>query len=494
MTSHNGDFYNPAENKRFTLFGRLIIVTALLVTLAFVLGQEGAYVSLPGKIAGGANSNDNGGDDGFGSSGDDGFGSAADGGFDGADAEGSRVTAPYPNIDGEAALANLLENLYEAGIYPGGDASVMSLFIGGAKPFSVFGAYGSNGGNTDNGGGVNGGGGGFYGKSGGVSGDADLYGTGGFPAIPSFFARLCEFSVEIATEHQLLLDKRSDSVSYARQLAAAKHLSYSAYRIASFDRELFIQEHGMSAAKLGEKDIAEKYDGDYFLERLETLGFFRNDTYGKDINRRNAIIRAQSSFNMPITGKIDLETKRALIEGTDYEPRDIVEGERPEGMWVVIDKSKRILTVYIDDAVFAKYPVAVGKSITLTPEGQFKFVSKAKNPRWGGGGYAEPVAGGAPNNPLGKRWMGLSKGGGGQYGVHGNVSAYSIGTNASHGCVRMINSDVEEMYEYITVGTPVWIGTTDKLAEWGIYQQLGSWEPDLPSYLDYLPHNDLNGE
>jgi lipoprotein-anchoring transpeptidase ErfK/SrfK len=156
-------------------------------------------------------------------------------------------------------------------------------------------------------------------------------------------------------------------------------------------------------------------------------------------------------------------------------------------MWVVIDKSARILTVYIGAEVFSKYPVAVGSNPGFTPEGQFTFVSKAKNPRWGGGGYASPVAGGAPNNPLGKRWIGISKGGGGQYGVHGNVSAYSIGTNASHGCVRMINSDVEEMYEYIAIGTPLWIGTTQKLAEWGVYQQLGSWAPVLPDFNDYLP-------
>jgi len=318
--------------------------------------------------------------------------------------------------------------------------------------------------------------------------------TPSFPAIQTFCTELSGFSAGVALAHQAQLDRRSDAIAYARQIASAKHLSQSAYKIDSFAREAFIHEHGMSAAELTEKDISEKYDNDYFLERLEEMGFFRNDNYGRDVNRRNAIIRAQSAFNIPITAKIDLNTKRALIAGTDFVPRDTITGAHPDGMWVVIDKSARILTVYIDDVVFNKYPVAVGRNVALTPEGQFTFVSKAKNPRWGGGGYAAPVAGGAPNNPLGKRWIGISKGGGGQYGVHGNVSAYSIGTNASAGCVRMINADVEEMYEYITIGTPVWIGTTAKLAEWGIYQQLGSWTPVLPSYLDYLPQTLLYEE
>jgi lipoprotein-anchoring transpeptidase ErfK/SrfK len=95
----------------------------------------------------------------------------------------------------------------------------------------------------------------------------------------------------------------------------------------------------------------------------------------------------------------------------------------------------------------------------------------AKNPTWGGGGYASPVKGGSPSNPLGYRWMGLSIKGGSIYGIHGNSSPYSIGTNASHGCIRMINSDVEELFDMIPINTAVWIGTEEKLNEWGISQE-----------------------
>ena len=316
-----------------------------------------------------------------------------------------------------------------------------------------------------------------------------LHAQPNFQPLDAFFAAAGDLTEGVAEAHKELLEKRLGSITYARQISAAKFLSVSEYETELAWRAAFVEKNGAPGDQLGEDDISRLYSKDYFTERLNELGFYKNDKYGADVNRRNAIIRAQSHFNIPITAKIDLTTKRALIEGTDYTPRDVLTGEHPEGLWVVIDKSARILTVYVGDEVFLKYPVAVGSNIGLTPEGQFTFVIKAKNPRWGGGGYASPIAGGAPNNPLGKRWMGLSKGGGGSYGVHGNVSPYSIGTNASHGCVRMINSDVEELYEYIEVGTPVWVGTTSKLQEWGVYQLLGCWAPKPPNFWDYMPDN-----
>ncbi|MCL2059707.1 MAG: L,D-transpeptidase [Oscillospiraceae bacterium] len=334
---------------------------------------------------------------------------------------------------------------------------------------------------------------GYNGYNGYMNGYHDGDGAG-FPAVHTFFSSLYNFSYDVASAHQAQLDMRADSLSYARQLAAAKYLAQAAYQTQIAGRQAFIDAHGKSAADMSEGEINAKYNNDYFMERLREMGFFRNDKYSNDVNRRNAIIRAQSAFNLPITAKIDLETKRALIDGTDYVPRDYFTEAHPEGMWVVINRYERHLTLYIDDTVIAKYPVAVGSPMRLTPEGKFTFVSKAVNPRWGGGGHAAPVAGGAPNNPLGKRWMGLSIGGGGSYGVHGNISAYSIGTFASNGCIRMINTDVEQLYEVIQIGTPVWVGTTEKLQEWGVYQMLGSWEPDQPDFHDYLPQSLLYEE
>jgi lipoprotein-anchoring transpeptidase ErfK/SrfK len=88
------------------------------------------------------------------------------------------------------------------------------------------------------------------------------------------------------------------------------------------------------------------------------------------------------------------------------------------------------------------------------------------------GGKFKPVKGGAPNNPLGKRWLGLSTEKYRGYGIHGNSAPFSIGNYISAGCIRMINEDVEELFEYIPINTNVWIGTEELLEEWGIKQYI----------------------
>ncbi|MBC8587408.1 L,D-transpeptidase family protein [Paratissierella segnis] len=140
----------------------------------------------------------------------------------------------------------------------------------------------------------------------------------------------------------------------------------------------------------------------------------------------------------------------------------------PMGQWIIINKSNNTLYHLNGNEVINKYPVATGKSPLHTPEGKFSIVIKSINPAWGGAGIHKPVRGGAPNNPLGKRWLGLSIKGGGTYGIHGNAAPQSIGTYASLGCVRMFNEDVENLYDLIQYGTPVWIGNEFKLNEFGI--------------------------
>ena len=231
-----------------------------------------------------------------------------------------------------------------------------------------------------------------------------------------------------------------------------------------------LEEARKNVARLSEAQINELFSADYFSRRLLEMGFYKEDFSDSSLNRRNAIIRLQSSINHPINATLDLVSKKALVEDGAIHAIDEISNPPSDSYWIAINKSKNILTVYQGSKIYKKYPVATGKRATLTPEGKFSIVSKAVNPAWGGAGISAPIAGGASNNPLGKRWMGLSIGGGGQYGVHGNASATSIGTYASMGCVRMINTDVVELYDYIPTGTPVWIGTDSKLIGWGIQQ------------------------
>jgi len=107
------------------------------------------------------------------------------------------------------------------------------------------------------------------------------------------------------------------------------------------------------------------------------------------------------------------------------------------------------------------YPIAVGQAGLETPAGLYKIQNKAINPAWSvpnspwaGSLAGQVIPGGTPQNPLKARWLGVYDG----VGVHGTDARGSIGTNASHGCIRMLIEDVEVLYDEVPVGTPIYIG------------------------------------
>jgi len=157
----------------------------------------------------------------------------------------------------------------------------------------------------------------------------------------------------------------------------------------------------------------------------------------------------------------------------------------PNGYFITINKSNNVLTLSQNEVVIRRYPVATGASAELTPEGKFSIVCKVVNPSWGGGGYASPIDGGAPNNPLGRYWMGLSVGGGSTYGIHGTNNESSIGKYVSHGCIRMHNSDVESLFYTVGTGTPVWIGTRSVLSSYGVSDKLMGYNSNNNQYNTY---------
>jgi lipoprotein-anchoring transpeptidase ErfK/SrfK len=106
------------------------------------------------------------------------------------------------------------------------------------------------------------------------------------------------------------------------------------------------------------------------------------------------------------------------------------------------------------------YGVAVGQPAYPTPSGLFSITSKQVNPTWNvpdspwaGALRNETVAGGSSQNPLKARWMGIVNG----VGIHGTGEPGSIGSAASHGCIRMTVPDVIDLYPRVPVGTPVLI-------------------------------------
>ncbi|MGE0028174.1 MAG: L,D-transpeptidase family protein [Thermoleophilia bacterium] len=127
------------------------------------------------------------------------------------------------------------------------------------------------------------------------------------------------------------------------------------------------------------------------------------------------------------------------------------------GAIVVIDRGNFRLTWYKGKKKLS-FPVAVGQPAYPTPTGNFSVIQKQVDPTWfppsspwaAGLGPVPPGV----NNPLGTRWIGTSAPG---IGMHGTPMSGSIGTRASHGCIRMYISDVEKLYPLVEIGTPVYI-------------------------------------
>jgi len=119
---------------------------------------------------------------------------------------------------------------------------------------------------------------------------------------------------------------------------------------------------------------------------------------------------------------------------------------------IEVNKTTRTLTWKRGSEVMKVYSVAVGKTETETPVGTFKIISRVVDPVW----YhmKQEIPPNSPENMLGPRWLGLDRKG---YGIHGTTLPGSIGAKASHGCVRMHNYEVEELFNWIPLGTKVTI-------------------------------------
>jgi LysM repeat protein len=115
----------------------------------------------------------------------------------------------------------------------------------------------------------------------------------------------------------------------------------------------------------------------------------------------------------------------------------------------VIEKAKFRLTVYRAGVFIKEYGIGIGKNGS-TPEGEFYVQNKLVDPTWDPPG-PEFSPSKAPDNPLGTRWIGFQK----EYGVHGTIEPQSIGKAESRGCVRLLNADVEELYDIVTIGSKV---------------------------------------
>jgi len=127
---------------------------------------------------------------------------------------------------------------------------------------------------------------------------------------------------------------------------------------------------------------------------------------------------------------------------------------------LVIERGSFKLRFYRNLNLQKEYTIAVGQVGLETPAGLYQIENKAVDPAWSvpnsawaGSLAGTVVPGGTPQNPLKARWLGIYAGAG----IHGTDDVASLGTAASHGCVRMAIPDVIELYDQVDVQTPVYV-------------------------------------
>lgn len=177
-------------------------------------------------------------------------------------------------------------------------------------------------------------------------------------------------------------------------------------------------------------------------KELQVLGYYNGPTSGiYGVKTQNAVIKFQRDHDLKDDGVVNWETWHLLALNIEQPTTKAEKTPPPSGdIAIIVDTTKRRLTVLADGKPYKQFNVACGKPSTPSPVGSWKIVRKGVN--WGTG--------------FGTRWMGLNVPWG-TYGIHGTNKPFSIGSYASHGCIRMHNSSVEQLYPWVSEGTPVYV-------------------------------------
>ena len=149
-----------------------------------------------------------------------------------------------------------------------------------------------------------------------------------------------------------------------------------------------------------------------------------------------------------------------MLAPTSCGAREIVNFHGFSAGTIVVKTNERRLYYVIGDGKAIRYPVGVGRagmawSGTASIDGKYikpawspPDMIRRENPR-----VPNVIPSGSASNPMGAAAMTLS--GGGQYAIHGTNNPGSIGGFVSHGCIRMYNSDILDLYDRVSLGTTV---------------------------------------
>ena len=184
---------------------------------------------------------------------------------------------------------------------------------------------------------------------------------------------------------------------------------------------------------------------------------------GKDVKDLQAKLENAGVFTTTHTGVYDAKTEiavRKLEAKYGLEVDGIVGGNVLNALsgQIIVDIGDLRLYLYRDGKLIKSYSVATGQPAYPTPTGSYSIVTMTKDPTWlppnsDWAKNAKPIPPGT-ENPLGTRWMGTSASGVGIHGVPPSEDG-SIGTYASHGCIRMHNWDAVDLFDHVVIGMPV---------------------------------------
>jgi lipoprotein-anchoring transpeptidase ErfK/SrfK len=175
---------------------------------------------------------------------------------------------------------------------------------------------------------------------------------------------------------------------------------------------------------------------------------------GQTISRTDLAGRIESALADPGAGR----TIRIPVERTDPKLSTRALAARYPTI-ITVDRSAFRLRLWKHLRLARTYPIAVGMAGLETPAGLYHVQDKQVNPSWHvpnsawAGSLAGQVIPPGPADPIKARWMGIFNGAG----IHGTEELSSLGSAASHGCIRMAIPDVIDLYDQTSVGTPVFI-------------------------------------
>jgi lipoprotein-anchoring transpeptidase ErfK/SrfK len=230
--------------------------------------------------------------------------------------------------------------------------------------------------------------------------------------------------------------------------------SISRHSLSNQVRQLEVKGRLLEAKLLYQKlvnDFPESPDVTSWQKKAEALNM--KLLFSSVVTPKSTIYQIRPGDTLNKIAREHKTTAELIMKSNNISDAFIIPGRKIK-VWnapfsILVDKSQNILLLKDDEEIMKTYIVSTGKN-NCTPVGTFKIINKLTNPTWFKAGAVVPPE--SSENVLGTRWLGFDLAG---YGIHGTTEPKDLGKQVTQGCVRLSNSDVEELYSIIPVGTEV---------------------------------------